>query len=180
MRHHHPRRPWWLRRIYYSYYCLLRSPDSPARLSRGVAAGAFAGFFPLFGLQTILGVLFAILIRGNRLAAAATTWISNPLTYVPIYAFNYAVGQWLLPLPSLELEQVDWDSSDTLTTMGGQFALTLGVGCVVMGIVAGLVCYALSYWGILRLHRTRQLKRLRKVRRDRTNPLYKSRVRLTR
>lgn len=180
MQHYLHRRPGWRRRLNYWYSRLLRLSGTPAQISRGVAVGVFAGWFPLFGLQTILGLLLATLMRGNRLAAAAATWISNPLTYVPIYAFNFGVGQWLLPLRPLDLEQVNWTSSAELTQMGGQFLLTLAVGCIVVGLVMAVVGYGLSYVAVRRLRRSSQLQRLQKVRRNRVNPLYKSRVKLTR
>ncbi|MGB0564385.1 MAG: DUF2062 domain-containing protein, partial [Spirulinaceae cyanobacterium] len=153
------RRPTWQRQLHYWYYRLLRLSGTPAQISRGVAAGAFAGWFPLFGLQTILGLLLATLLRGNRLAAAAATWISNPFTYVPIYAFNFGLGQWLLPLPPIELQTVDWNSFAALTEMGGQFVLTLAVGCTVGGLVVALLCYGLSYGAIARLRQLSEQRR---------------------
>jgi hypothetical protein len=43
-------------------------------------------------LQTLLGVGLASLVRGNYLLAAAGSWISNPLTYAPLYWFNDQLG----------------------------------------------------------------------------------------
>lgn len=171
------RRPGWRRRFNYWYYRLLRLSGSPAQISRGVAVGVFAGWFPLFGLQTLLGLFLAMLVRGNRLAAVTATWISNPLTYVPIYGFNFGVGQWLLPLRPLDLDQVTWTSSEALVQMGGQFVLTLAVGCTVTGLVMALASYGCSH---ITLHRLGKLRRLQRVRRNRINPLYRSRVKLTR
>ena len=53
---------------------------SPACRARGLAAGVFCGCFPFFGLQMILSVGVAAMIRGNPLLAAAGTLVSNPLT----------------------------------------------------------------------------------------------------
>ena len=69
---------------------------TPGQRARGVAAGVFCGCYPFFGLQTILSIGIASLVRGNHLLAAAGTLISNPLTYVPLYWFNYQLGCWLL------------------------------------------------------------------------------------
>ena len=75
---------------------LWRQEGSPAQRARGLAAGIFCGCFPFFGLQTVLGVAFASLIRGNHLLAAFGTWISNPLTYAPLYWLNFSIGNTLL------------------------------------------------------------------------------------
>ena len=86
----------WRRRLQYWYWRLVRLQGQPDAIARGLACGVFAGLFPIFGLQTIVGVFLAILLGGNKILAAAGTWISNPLTYVPIYGFNFHVGKWSL------------------------------------------------------------------------------------
>ena len=65
---------------------------SPFFNAKGLAIGVFSGCFPFFGFQTLLGVFFAKLAKGNIVLAAIGTWISNPFTYIPLYYFNYKVG----------------------------------------------------------------------------------------
>ena len=65
---------------------------SPSFNAKGLAIGVFSGCFPFFGFQTLLGVFFAKLAKGNIVLAAIGTWISNPFTYIPLYYFNYKVG----------------------------------------------------------------------------------------
>ena len=57
--------------------------------ARGIALGVFSGCFPFFGFQTLIGIILARLFKGNLLLAAAATWISNPLTYIPLFWLNY-------------------------------------------------------------------------------------------
>lgn len=83
-------------RLHRKAHWLLQQEGSPGQRSRGLAAGVFAGCFPFFGLQTLLGVALASLLGGNRILAAAGTWVSNPFTYVPLYWFNYTIGKRLL------------------------------------------------------------------------------------
>lgn len=63
-------------------------------VSCGVAAGLFAAFIPL-PLQTIIAICLAILFRGNLIIAVVITWISNPVTFVPIVYLIYKVGEWV-------------------------------------------------------------------------------------
>ncbi|MEO0852065.1 MAG: DUF2062 domain-containing protein, partial [Cyanobacteria bacterium J06648_11] len=107
-----------LRAVRYFYLRLIRLQATPAEIARGLAVGVFAGMFPAFGFQTIVSVLFATVIRGNKLAAAAATWVSNPLTYVPIYAFNFQVGKRLLGARSLQFQFTERPSIDDLAQMG--------------------------------------------------------------
>lgn len=130
----------WRRRLRYFYLRFVRLRGTSKELARGLAAGVFAGLFPLFGLQTIIGVVIASLLRGNKLMAAAGTWISNPLTYVPIYAFNYQVGRWLLG----RTDSQPFDNQESLQNwleMGVDVTAVMFLGCLVMG----LLCSVLSY-----------------------------------
>ena len=78
------------------FFWLWSQKGSPAHRARGLAIGVFCGCFPLLGFQTLLGITLASLIRGNRLLAITGTWISNPITYVPLYWLNYYVGCLIL------------------------------------------------------------------------------------
>ncbi|PSN19331.1 DUF2062 domain-containing protein [filamentous cyanobacterium CCP5] len=149
--------PLWRRRVQYFYLRFLRLRGSPQELSRGIASGVFAGCFPLFGLQTLIGVGVATVFRGNKVLAAASTWISNPFTYLPIFAFNYQVGEWLLGRGSLQ----NFDSLDSLKSwmeMGTDVTTRLMLGSAVVGIVVGLISY---YLGIRVINRLRQRRRSR-------------------
>lgn len=130
------------RRLQYYYWRLRRLQGRPEALARGLACGVFAGLFPLFGLQTILGVLLAIPLRGNKIMAAAGTWVSNPLTYVPIYAFNFKVGQWLLR--DSTLTKVSLQSWQEVMALGSEIISTVFVGCLAMGLVGAVCSYFLG------------------------------------
>ena len=105
------------------------------------------GCFPFFGLQIVLGVALASLVRGNHILAAAGTWISNPLTYVPLYWFNYQLGCMLLgpgpALPSLpQLRRLPiWELG---LAMGGRLML----GSALVGLVSAALLGG-SYWLVL-------------------------------
>lgn len=122
---------------------------SPGQRARGLAAGIFCGCFPFFGLQTLLGVALASLVRGNHLLAAAGTWISNPLTYVPLYWFNYRLGAWLIGpgqgWPGLEALQ-----SAELASLGWSVASRLLLGSSLVGLVSALAGGGLCWWWLQR------------------------------
>ncbi|MGP0128827.1 MAG: DUF2062 domain-containing protein [cyanobacterium endosymbiont of Rhopalodia musculus] len=132
----------------YLYLRLRRLRGTPHSIARGLACGVFVGCFPLFGLQTIMGVLLAVIFRGNKFAAAIGTWISNPLTYVPIFAFNYKVGKLLLLRFQNTVLQIDfrqsWQSWSTLIESGFDFTLTLFLGCFIVGAFCSFISYFLS------------------------------------
>src|SRR5687767_2212047 len=65
-------------------------------VARGVAIGLFAGIVPIIPFQTLLVILLSIFLRGNLPIAFLTSWISNPLTIIPITYFIYFVGNSIL------------------------------------------------------------------------------------
>ena len=119
---------------------LWEQEGTPGQRARGLAAGVFCGCFPFFGLQIVLSIGVASLTRGNHLLAAAGTLVSNPITYVPLYWFNFVVGSRLLgPLAAADLDDVNrsnlwdqgWDVLQRLllgsTLVGALMALLLGL-----------------------------------------------------
>ncbi|MFS8859933.1 DUF2062 domain-containing protein [Synechococcus sp. B60.2] len=149
----------WRRWLRYLYLRLLRMQSSPKEIARGLAAGVFAGCFPIFGFQTLVALLLAVPLRGNKLVAAAGTWVSNPLTYVPIYAFNYRVGEWLLG------SRTAFATSELVVAQnwmqwGLEVSGTLFVGCAFVGFWGALVSYFLGLWLVQRIRRRRRMGRV--------------------
>ncbi|GAB4217615.1 MAG: DUF2062 domain-containing protein [Rhodoferax sp.] len=117
---------------------------------RGVALGVALGVF--FGLliplaQIPVTAAAAIVLRANLPAAAASTLITNPVTFAPVYYGAYRLGVWVTggtgPAP------VAHGASGPDTGHTGAWARmkALGkpllVGLVIMATAAGLLTYAL-------------------------------------
>ncbi|MEC8214058.1 MAG: DUF2062 domain-containing protein [Cyanobacteriota bacterium] len=117
---------------------------TPGQRARGVAAGVFCGCYPFFGLQTIFSIGIASLVRGNHLLAAAGTLISNPLTYVPLYWFNYQLGSWLLGTKTNAAVLNDLNRSN-LWQQGWSFTQRLLLGSTVVGAVLALMLGVAAY-----------------------------------
>jgi hypothetical protein len=89
----------WGRAVEYVKHRLRRLPDSPEKIGRGMAAGAFVSFTPFFGLHFVLALLLARAMRGNYLAALIGTFVNNVVTLVPIGALCVTLGYFLLGMP---------------------------------------------------------------------------------
>ncbi len=157
----------WGRAASYVGYRLRRLPDPPARIARGIAAGVFISFTPLFGFHFLAAALVALVIRANVLAAMLSTFVGNPLTFPLIAAISIELGERILgtespvPLPQIfsafsraagEL----WQNLTTLIITGssphwenlvvffqGVFLPYL-VGGVAPGAAAGVLAYFLT------------------------------------
>ncbi|MEO0806238.1 MAG: DUF2062 domain-containing protein [Cyanobacteria bacterium J06643_4] len=147
---------YWKRLLKYFYIRFLRMQGSPGAIARGVAAGMFAGSFPFLGFQTLIGIAIAAMVRGNKVMAAVGTWISNPLTYVPIFALNFHIGRMLLRFPK---ETVLPDASagmEEWMSLGMTTTAALMVGSLVTGVIAGVIGYYLAF---AVAHRVRSARR---------------------
>jgi len=123
---------------------------NPQVVAKGLAVGVFAGCFPFFGLQSLIGLFLATVVRGSKVAAYAATWISNPLTYVPLYIFNYKIGKLLLGIEDATLPILDLESFTAFKELGSTFAITLLTGSLVVGIILGGISY---FYGLAILER---------------------------
>lgn len=134
---------------------LLEHQGTPHSVALGFAVGMFVALTPTVGVQMILGAAIAQLLRANRLLPVALAWITNPFTIVPIYYFNYRVGQVFMGGDSEKGRQfieslskvslLDFDHF--ISTMGamlskfGGIALVLWVGSLIVASVAAAISY---------------------------------------
>ncbi len=124
-------------------------------IARAVAIGVFFGFMlPI--AQFMFAVAAAILLRANVAVAAASTLVSNPLTFPPIYWAAYKIGRWILGEPTdrqgaLEIER----QAEELLTQPGFLAgiwasiesagAPLIVGLAVMAVGGALIGFAVVW-----------------------------------
>ncbi len=86
----------WRRGLRYVWVRLTRLPDPPHRIARGIWAGIFVSFTPLFGLHILAGAILAWIMRGNILASLLATLVGNPLTFPLIAVTSMQLGHLLL------------------------------------------------------------------------------------
>jgi uncharacterized protein (DUF2062 family) len=173
----------WTRAFHYVKHRIRRLPDNPHRIARGVGAGVFVSFTPLFGLHFITAFLAAKLARGNILAALLGTFFGNPITFPIIAFFSMKLGKWMLGTRFDEVqhqtlanrfmgaaedlkhnffamftdERAHWGN---LSYFYHDIFLPYLIGGLIPGIVAGVVAYYLSEPVIAayQKHRRKKLK----------------------
>ena len=127
-----------IKRIRKFFYWLWEQEGSASQRAVGFGLGIFSGCFPFFGFQTLIGIFLARLFKGNTLLAALGTWISNPITYIPLYLLNYRTGSLLINKSD---DVVDFSNITTnqLWSKGWYLSSRLIVGSSIMGLIAGLL-----------------------------------------
>jgi uncharacterized protein (DUF2062 family) len=146
-----------------------------------VSIGVFVAFTPTLGFQILLATLVATLLGANRPAAIVPTFLTNPFTAPPVYAFEYWLGHLVLGGPPVSrvreaieaavLSISQRDLADVsgrarlLLEMGADvYGATFFGGCVV-GAALAVPSYALTLRAV-RAHRRRRLHRRGRRRRS--------------
>lgn len=135
---------------------------------RGVALGVALGVF--FGLlipvaQIPLSAAAAIVLRANLPAAAASTLVTNPVTFAPIYYAAYQLGLWVTgedapaDLPA-DISGAAEDSAEVglwtrLVSMGQPLLIGLAIMASLTGIVTYLAITLFWRWRVLAKRRGR-------------------------
>lgn len=159
-------------------FCVLRilhADDPPHRLALGIGIGMFVTFTPLIGFQMLISVFLAWMLRANKLVGVPLVWISNPVTFVPIYYPCYWLGCQILgqPVLSNKWEEIgdSWAAlaadptarwSDKVRFWGGNLMDViepLWVGCLIVATVLGVISYYASLLTI-RAYRMRRFGQL--------------------
>lgn len=142
---------------------ILHVDDSPHRIALGIALGILVAYTPPLGHHIFLVLLLCFILRANKVAALAWIWLSNPLTYIPLYYPNYLVGRavllWHRTSEQLAPEQVSGMLRELLSfermitgfyTLEfwqdmGQLLLHIGPEMFVGGLILGTIVSAIAY-----------------------------------
>lgn len=112
-------------------------------------AGWILTLMPVMGIQILLALALALLLRANLMVLVGLQMLSNPLTIGIIWPFNYKVGRMLMSIfeKSNNASQVD----ETLVQATGSSELTskgiaalhgfaaICIGALVMGYILGFI-----------------------------------------
>jgi uncharacterized protein (DUF2062 family) len=149
-------------------------------IALGMAIGVFFGFLIPFG-QIPPAAAVAVLMRANVPITIASTLVTNPVTFGPVYYGAYRLGRFILlePEPTAEeLESLMAQStpSPEVEALGfidrmqnawqrlGQVGKPLFVGLGIVATLSGLLTYALVHWMWLIRVRVARWRRIRKMR----------------
>jgi uncharacterized protein (DUF2062 family) len=136
---------------------ILMLDDTPHSIALGTAIGMFVGMTPTVGVQMIIVMTIAFLARPlfrfNKVAAVLTVYITNPLTFIPVYWFNYQVGTWFVH-SEVTYEKfvaiVEFDShhkwSERALSLVADLGAPLLIGCLVVATISSLLTYPAMRW----------------------------------
>jgi uncharacterized protein (DUF2062 family) len=136
---------------------------------RGVAMGVALGVF--FGLlipiaQIPMSVAAAVVMRANIPAAIASTLVTNPVTFGPIYYGSYKLGAWVTGTkrtagPTALIASAEADENTSLWARVSALGKPLLVGLCITAVFMGLLTYGVISlmwrWRIVAKRRSRKI-----------------------
>ncbi|MGJ8622883.1 MAG: DUF2062 domain-containing protein [Yoonia sp.] len=171
----------WARAFEYVKHRVRRLPDTPEKISRGIWAGVFVCFTPMFGLHFVFAAIIARLLRGNLFAALMATFFGNPLTFPAIGYVSIIFGTWLLDVPQAQVAGFGdkfaaasfdvWHNIRAIFTADSfnwrgmhvfydDVFFPYLIGGILPGVVTATFCYVLSV-PVIRAYQMRRKKILR-------------------
>ena len=126
----------------YLYLRFIRLRGTAEEVARGMALGVFIGLTPTMGIQMPIAFFFAMLLKENKIAAIIGVWISNPMTAIPIYTYNFKIGKYLLGTPDIKMP--DFSSLNEVMVLGHDLILPLTIGSLIAGAFSATVAYFIT------------------------------------
>jgi len=121
---------------------IIKLDDPPHKLALAVAIGVFIAFSPWLGLHILSCIFFAWIFRVSKFVVLTTTFVNNPWTMVPIYAFNLWFGVRLtggeVTIPEIAWSEIGFRE---LFTVMKPFLWPFIAGSLVVGAIAGMLSY---------------------------------------
>lgn len=144
------------RALKYNYLRVMRLKISTHSIALGTAVGVFAGCLPILPFQTVVAVTMAFVLRCSLVGAAAGTWISNPLNWVPFYTAFFFIGNWIIPIDvsfdphHMELEE--------LFKQGWGIVVVMMTGGLVIAVPASILSYFITFRAVTRFRQRRMIR----------------------
>ncbi|HEY3358504.1 MAG TPA: DUF2062 domain-containing protein, partial [Polyangia bacterium] len=141
----------WRARVRAAVARVLHENATPARLGWSVGLGVFIACTPLYGLQTLLALGAAWLLRLNRVATLTAAQITMP-PLAPLFIFGAVqIGAWLLHGRFLVIGLADFRGPGAVA-LGRSLLGAWVLGGVVLGAALGALL-GLATAGVVRARR---------------------------
>lgn len=127
-------------------------------VANATAIGLFCAFLPM-PFEMVAAALGAILFSGNLPLAVAWVWISNPVTWIPLYTPAYLLGSWIL-------DKAPTGGQVTMSVLIESYA-ALWLGCLIIAPIAAACGWLIVHqlWRLrVRSDRADRVKRYKQLR----------------
>jgi len=130
-----------------TYERLIKIRGEPREIALGFALGIFIGMSPTMGIQIVVAVFFAAILKWNKISAAIGVLITNPITAPFVYSITYLVGAKILGLKKTDILPDDLGGASIfqLLSKTPEIIWAMFIGGAVLGLPLAILSYYFSY-----------------------------------
>ena len=128
---------------------IVKEPLPPENIAGGWALGVFVGCAIPFGMQLVIAIPLALMLRVSRLGATVGTFITNPATIFVIYpAQTFIVNKLLFggSLTYTKLMETEW-TWQAIRRLGVEVVASFFLG----GFLLAIILTPIAYFTVKRL-----------------------------
>ena len=134
---------------------MVRDPLPPESVAAGWALGVFVGFAIPFGLQLIVSVPLALMMRVSKVGATLGTFVTNPATIFFLYpAQTWVVYNLLFGSREMGELPTEW-TRQSVMALSGPVIISFFLGGLALAMVLSPVTYHVVKQIVIR-HRRRK------------------------
>lgn len=139
---------------------IVRDPLPPESIAAGWALGMFIGCSIPFGMQLVISIPLAVMMRVSKLGATLGTFITNPITIFFIYpAQTFLVNKLLFKgsLTYAKLAETEW-TWEAVRRFGAEVMASFFLG----GFLFAIILTPMTYFVVKRIVIRSRERRLRR------------------
>ena len=143
---------------------MVRDPLPPEDIAAGWALGVFVGFAIPFGLQLVVSIPLALMMRVSKIGATLGTFVTNPVTIFFIYPAQTFVVNKLLFGGSLTYSRIadtEWTWA-AVRKLGAEAMVSFFLG----GFLLAIILTPVAYFTVKRLVLGARVRRARRRRKE--------------
>ena len=135
---------------------MVKDPLPPESVAAGWALGVFIGFAIPFGLQLIVSVPLALMMRVSKVGATIGTFVTNPATIFFIYpAQTWVVYNLLFGSREMGELPTEW-SRKVVMSLSGPVIISFFLGGLALALVLSPITYHVVKRIVIRYRRRKQ------------------------
>ena len=137
---------------------MVRDPLPPESVAAGWALGVFVGFAIPFGLQLVVSVPLALMMRVSKIGATVGTFVTNPATIFFIYpAQTWVVYNLVFGNRDMGELPTEW-SRRAVMSLSGPVIISFFLGGIALAMVFSPITYHIVKRIVVRHRRRKQRK----------------------
>ena len=137
---------------------MVRDPLPPESVAAGWALGVFVGFAIPFGLQLVVSVPLALMMRVSKVGATLGTFVTNPATIFFLYpAQTWVVYNLLFGSREMGELPTEW-TRQTVMALSGPVIISFFLGGLALAMVLSPITYHVVKRIVIRQRRRKRGK----------------------